>query len=125
LAVSYKVFIFVLVDYITMDKIKKSLIKEFVKIKLSTDPKWTQQALRRIYEFQTQEEQRAQDTRYHNGVGFTGTDGRILSSLAKQLQRYGRLSEKQMGILFKKMPKYWQQVVKISDKEKLNSLIQQ
>jgi hypothetical protein len=106
-----------------MDKITKIKIKEFVKRKLSTDPLWAQRALLKIYDFQTHEEQRAQDTRYNNGVGFTGTDGRILSSLAKQLEKYGRLSDKQMHILFTKMPKYWIQIIKISDQDKLKSLI--
>lgn len=106
-----------------MNKVSKTQIKEFVKKKLSTDPKWAQHALLKIYEFQTQEEQRVKNTIYHNGVGFTGTDGRILTSFAKQLLKKHTLSEKQMAIVFKKMPKYWIQVVKISDKEKLHSLI--
>lgn len=108
-----------------MDKVKKSEIKEFVKKKLSTDPKWALHALLKIYDFQTQDEQTAKNTIHHNGVGFTGTDGRILTSFAKQAQKYGRLSDKQMSILFKKIPKYWIQIVKISNVEKLHSLIQQ
>ena len=106
-----------------MSKVTKVQIKEFVKRKLSTDKTWAQQALLKIYTFQTQEEQRARDTMYNNGVGFTGVDGRILTSFAKQLQKNCYLSEKQMVIVFKKMPKYWIQVVKISDKEKLNAMI--
>ena len=106
-----------------MSKVTKVQIKGFVKTKLSTDPVWAKQALLRIYEFQTKEEQNVRDTMYHNGVGFTGMDGRILSSLAKQLQDKKYLSDKQMDIIFRKIPKYWIQVVKISDKEKLNSLI--
>jgi len=107
-----------------MAKVTKIQIKAFVKRKLSTDPAWARQALLRIYDFQTQEEQNIKDTKDHNGVGFTGTDGRILSSLAMQLQQKNYLSDKQMAIVFKKIPKYWIQVVKISNKEKLNSLIQ-
>jgi hypothetical protein len=106
-----------------MTKVTKVQIKEFVKGKLSTDKTWAQQALLKIFEFQTLEEQKSKDTMFHNGVGFTGTDGRILSSLATQLQKKRYLSDKQMALVFKKMPKYWIQVVKISDKEKLNSLI--
>lgn len=106
-----------------MEGITKTRIKEFVKGKLSTDPNWAKQALLRIYEFQTKEEQQVKDTMYNNGVGFTGTDGRILTSFAKQLMKNNYLSEKQMILLFKKMPKYWSQVVKISDKEKLKLLI--
>jgi len=106
-----------------MDKITKAQVKEFVKQKLASDPVWSQQALLRIYDFQTIEEKKSKDTRFHNGVGFTGTDGRILTSMAIQLKKYGRLSPKQMSIVMTKMPKYWGQIVKISDKEKLYSLI--
>jgi hypothetical protein len=106
-----------------MSKVTKVQIRDFVKGKLSTDRIWAQQALLKIFEFQTLEEQKSKDTIMNNGVGFTGTDGRILSSLATQLQKKRYLSDKQMAIVFKKMPKYWIQVVKISDKEKLNSLI--
>jgi hypothetical protein len=107
-----------------MSKVTKVQIKEFVKKKLATDATWAKHALLKIFEFQTQEEQRSKDTMFHNGVGFTGTDGRILSSLASQLQKKKYLSDKQMALVFKKMPKYWIQVVKISNKEHLNSLIQ-
>jgi len=106
-----------------MSKITKTQVKEFVRGKLSTDQTWAKQALLRIYEFQTADEQRMQNTVYNNGVGFTGTDGKILTSFAKQLLKSGYLSEKQMILLMKKIPKYWIQVVKISDKEKLNALI--
>jgi len=108
-----------------MSKITKVQIRDFVKAKLATDPIWAQQALLKIFEFQTLEEQNSKDTMYHNGVGFTGVDGRFLSSLALQLKKKRTLSEKQMEHVFKKMPKYWNQVVKISNKEKLHSLIQE
>jgi hypothetical protein len=101
----------------------KTQIKEFVKRKLGTDPKWAQNALVKIYDFQTREEQQRQNTLIYNGVGFTGTDGKILSSFARQFLRHGALSQKQLELLMKKMPKYWIQIVKISNKEKLQSLI--
>ena len=107
-----------------MIKITKAQLKTFVKGKLSTDPKWAQGALLKIFEFQTMEEQKSKDSIYRNGVGFTGADGRILTSFATFLQRNRYLSEKQMTILMKKMPKYWEQIIKISDKDKLYSLIQ-
>lgn len=107
-----------------MNKITNSQIKGFVRLKLATDPLWATTALMKIFEFQTIEEKKYNETVCYNGVGFTGTDGRILTSFAKQFKKYGRLSERQMSILFKKMPKYWQQIIKISDKEKLHSLVQ-
>ena len=107
-----------------MSKVTKDQVKTFVKGKLSTDPVWARHALLKIFEKQTIEEQQAKDTVFNNGVGFNGTDGRILTSMALQLQKKKYLSEKQMVIIFKKIPKYWSQVVKISDKEQLNLLIQ-
>lgn len=106
-----------------MEKITQKQIKEFVKRKLSTDPVWAQKALLRIFEFQTLDEQKSRNTKYHNGVGFTGADGEFLSSLAVQLQKKRYLSNKQMVHVFKKMPKYWAQIVKISDKDTLQSMI--
>lgn len=102
-----------------MAKITQLQKKEFLKKKLGSDSRWAKHALLKIFEFQTAEEQEAEHTYFHNGVGFTGADGEILSSFAKQLQRKGYLSPKQMTFLFKKMPKYWKQILTISDESKL------
>ena len=107
-----------------MAKITQLQKKEFLKRKLGTDAHWAKHALLKIFEFQTAEEQESEHTYFHNGVGFTGADGEFLTSLAKQLQKKGTLSEKQMVHVFKKMPKYWKQILTISDEEKLNALIQ-
>ena len=106
-----------------MAKITKYQIKEYVRTKLGTDPHWAKNALLKIFEFQTADEQEWETTHDHNGVGFTGIDGEILSSFAKQLQKKNWLSPKQMDILLKKMPKYWKQIISISDEEKLLKLI--
>jgi hypothetical protein len=106
-----------------MGKVTKVQIRDFVKTKLSSDPQWSQQALLRIYQFQTEEEQQSRDTLYNNGVGFSGVDGRILTSFAKQLKNKHYLTDKQLTLLMKKMPKYWEQIVRVSDEEKLKSLI--
>lgn len=106
-----------------MDKVLKTQIKGYVKLKLATDPVWAQKALLKIYELQTQDEKKSQHTIYYNNIGFTGTDSRILTSLSKYLQKFGCLTQKQMNIVFKKMPKYWNQIVKMSDQEKLYSLV--
>jgi hypothetical protein len=107
-----------------MAKITKDQIRDFVKAKLSSDPRWAKHALLKIYEFQTADEQASERTQDHNGIGFTGIDGEILSSFAKQLSYKGYLSPKQMTLVFKKIPKYWKQIIAISDEEKLISLIQ-
>lgn len=100
-------------------------IQVFVKSKLSTDKTWATKALVRIYkENQTIVEQAKAETVEDNGIGFTGTDASFLSSLADQLIVKGFLSDKQMGHVFNKMPKYWRQVMDMSDKEKLKQMVE-
>lgn len=106
-----------------MGKVTKNQIKDFMKMKLSTDPVWAQRALLRIFENQTLDEQKSKHTKYHNGIGFTGADGEFLSSLAVQFQKKKYLSPKQMNHLYKKMPKYWNQLLKVSDTDALHSMI--
>lgn len=105
-------------------KITKAQIKEFVKNQLGTNEFWAKQALLKIYSFQTADEQQMETTCEHNNVGFTGTDGEILSSFAKQLTYKGYLSPKQMALVYKKMPKYWRQIIGASNQIKLISLVQ-
>lgn len=88
---------------------------EYTRDQLGHNAAWALRGLKRIYEYQTAAEQAAEDTREWNNVGFTGADGHILTSFAKQYERRGSLSEKQMGILFTRMPKYARQLVKIAE----------
>jgi len=84
---------------------KKQKIEELREL-LRTRQKWAQRGLLRIYTFQTENEQSLQATVEQNGVGFTGTDANILSSMAQQLKARGFLTEGQMKVVFKLMPKY-------------------
>lgn len=104
-------------------KITNKEFENFIKKQLATNKVWALNALLKIFEFQTKDEQEHESTRVFNKVGFTGTDGKILSSFAKQYKNRGFLTPKQMNLLFKKMPKYWMQIFKISDKTKLEMLI--
>ncbi len=63
-----------------------------------------------IYDKQTLSEQASNSTSVLNSVGFTGCDAEILSSFSQQVQRGRTLSPKQMALVFKKMPKYWEQL---------------
>lgn len=63
-----------------------------------------------IYAKQTLSEQTSQTTSELNSVGFSGCDAEIMSSFSQQIQRGRTLSPKQMVIVFKKMPKYWEQL---------------
>jgi hypothetical protein len=72
-------------------------------------------ALLWIYKFQTEDERSSSTTHALNGVGFTGIDGSILSSFAKQIIDKSYLSDKQLQILRKKIVKYENQMVKITN----------
>ena len=88
---------------------------QFIRDNLERDANWCIRGLTRIYERQTADEQNCGDTIVHNGIGFNSTDGYILSSFAEQVNRGRTLSEKQLGILCRKMPKYARQLMNIAD----------
>lgn len=104
-------------------KVAKSSIKNFLKNKLATDKSWALRGLTRIYEKQTLTEKASKNTSELNGVGFSGADAEILSSFAEQYQRKGFLSEKQMVLVLKKMPRYWGQIQTLIPEDKLSTLV--
>jgi hypothetical protein len=99
-------------------KFKKDKIA-CIRERVGTSQTWALKALTRIFEMQTAEEQATEDTREHNGVGFTGVDAEILSSFAKQVLKGRNMSPKQMAIIYKKMPKYAKQLVMLAEEEKI------
>ena len=56
-------------------------------------------ALMRIMENQTNDEVNSQNTKYSNGIGFTGAHGRVGTSMAQFFSKTGFLTPKQV--------KYW------------------
>ena len=95
------------------------MVKEYVKNQLSTNPAWALKALVTIYARQTSQEQAMGQTTENNSVGFSGCDSEILSSFAEQYKKWNRLSEKQMVLVFKKMPRYWKQILTCITSDKL------
>ena len=89
----------------------KTQLVDILKAQLATRPKQAIKGLMRIYANQTESEQSSGEVIVNNGVGFVGVDSEILTSFAKQYERKGSLSEKQMTILYKKMPKYAGQLI--------------
>lgn len=104
-------------------KITKKAIKAYVKNQLGSNRDWALKGLVTIYQNQTADEKMSQGTIEYNGIGFSGADGEIMSSFSEQYRKWGRLSEKQLSIVLKKMPKYWQQIIQVSDKDKLELLV--
>ena len=91
--------------------------KEFLKEKLSTNAQWAIRGMLAIYKYQTEQEQASEQTVEDNGVGFSGCDANILSSFAKQYKQWQRLSDKQMALVHKKMPRYAGQLLKIIEQK--------
>ena len=97
---------------------KKDLIEQ-LRHRLASNDCWALRALMRIYQNQTADEQCREITIERNGIGFTGPDAEILTSFARQYQRRGCLSPKQMIILRRRMPAYARQIVQCSDTTRL------
>jgi hypothetical protein len=100
-------------------KVTQSMIKAYIKNQLATNSIWALKALTTIYARQTADEQATGTTNNLNSVGFSGADAEILSSLAVQYQKWNRLSDKQMAIVFKKMPRYWNQILSCITDDKM------
>lgn len=71
-----------------------------------------------LFERQTREEQNADMTVHHNGVGFSGCDAEILSSFAKFWKKTGFLTPKQAVIARKKLVKYRKQLAEIAEEKR-------
>ncbi len=95
-------------------KTKKDKVA-FIREMVATNPAWAVRGLLRIYDYQTEAEQSVGETTEDNGVGFSGADAHILSSLADQIKAGRQMSVKQMAIIYKKMPRYSGQLVKITE----------
>jgi len=91
--------------------------KDQIQENIKTNVSWTIRTLEVLYGRQTSDEQVNQNTSHQNGRGFNSTDSFILTSFYQQVQKrrqYGNpvlLSEKQLTICQKKLPKYWRQIL--------------
>ena len=89
----------------------KAQLVSMLKTQLATRPQQAIKGLMRIYANQTESEQSSGIVISNNGIGFVHVDSEILTSFAKQFEERGSLSEKQLAILYKKMPKYADQLI--------------
>lgn len=88
-----------------------SEIVSSLRSQLSNNPKQALKALVILFNRQTSDEQAEENTRYLNKVGFNHNDAKILTSIAKQYINGRTLSEKQMWVIMKLIPKYSRQLV--------------
>ena len=74
-------------------------------------------SVKKLYEYQTNDEKVAEHTKHLNGVGFNAFDASFLTSIAKQIINERSLSKNQLRITRKKLKKYTKQLTRIANKE--------
>ena len=97
-----------------MAEYTKEQLKEALRAQLASNPEKAVRGLMEIYGYQTAQEQRMGTTVEHNGVGFSGCDSEILSSFAEQYKSRGWLSNKQLALVTRIMPRYAGQLLEVS-----------
>lgn len=101
---------------------------DFLKDQLTRDDRLIMRTLIRIYNNQTQDEQRTKDVKIHNGIGFRTMDAKILTEYVNTAVHRGAitrlankeapfqlesvLSPKQAAFLKRVMPKYARQLLR-------------
>lgn len=97
----------------------KNDLVSYLREQLSVRDNQAVKGLMTVFANQTESEQESGDTHYNNGVGFTPSDAPLLTSFAMQYKSRKFLSDKQMVVLKKKMPKYARQLIEGSLKKGL------
>ena len=69
----------------------------------------------RIYSLQTRGEKSFVGTTEDNGVGFTGVDGEIFTSIGNFYTRFGFITDKQFAIIKRRIKKYIGQLAKVAN----------
>lgn len=109
-------------------KARDMIIANFASPRLSK--LWLLRGLKAIYARQTADEKQSKSTLNDNGIGFSSTDARFLTSLALQVIAFeaGRsqwsepLSPKQFVLLRIKMRKYAMQLARIARVRKVDDI---
>jgi len=112
---------------------KDSELKPIIQNAILTKDAALFKAIQMIYSHQTESEKFIGSTEDKNGVGFSVTDDRILSSFARQIDAWRTgmndyrkpLTFTQIKVARKLVPKYWRQLVpaariKLKEKENLD-----
>lgn len=88
--------------------------KEMVQELLERNDEALARAVIQIYQRQTTTEQSSQQTKDHNGIGFTAFDAPFLSAIAVSLPRYqNKFTKRQKDKVRPMMKKYWKQLLQI------------
>lgn len=94
-------------------------LKTLMDHELETKPARRIAALKTLFSYQTESEQRTETTHVFNGEGFNKADAPKMSSLLDYYNRHGKLTDKQHRLLYFKLKKYAGQLCRISISKKL------
>ena len=83
--------------------------KADIRYLLATDWAVAKEALGFLYNRQTEKEQVIEQTVVENTVGFNHSDSKSLTVIAKKCQEFGTISAKEIYLIHRRLPKYWNQ----------------
>ena len=92
-------------------QIKSTYTKEFIQDKLTTDSRWVERSLIKLYGRQTEDEKTTKETKWENGMGFNGSDSRYLSYCSQWVLSGRSLSGHHLTKCGTKLKKYWKQIL--------------
>jgi hypothetical protein len=98
----------------------KRSVRAFLRARLGTDLSWAKRACVVLYRNrQTDREQKTDTTLEHNGIGFDRLDAPRMSRLARLILGKRSLTQGEIGLLLRRMPRYTDQIIKLSNLKKL------
>ena len=89
-----------------MNKILSKWNKETITVLLQTNDTMVKKSLLELYKKQTQDEQKTESTNHHNNQGFTSSDAKVMTSIAKFVLKTGFLTPKQLTLIRRRIMKY-------------------
>lgn len=89
--------------------------EEAIKEKILHNDAWLFRGIIAIFNRQTEDEKRAEDTKHNNKRGFNSPDARRMTYYAKWILKHGHLDDPHKSIARKKMIKYVGQLTKLAN----------
>jgi len=94
-----------------------TITHNYIEQKLATDQRWLERAILAIFQRQTSDEQRAEESKYHNLRGFNSPDAKRMTYYACWLKSGRHLSGHHVEIARRRMKKYCKQLAAIANGE--------
>jgi len=102
-----------------MVEIMKKWNKENITTLLQTNDTMVTKSLLELFKKQTTDEQRTESTNHTNHQGFTSSDAKRMTSMAKWALKTGFLTPKQTAVVRRCIMKYAGQLAKIANEREL------